>query len=163
MLPWVSVTLWSVSRIQTSYRSYSLGIAWSVLGVVPNLGTVWALDGDVGGLVGAELLAVGTDPLLGWGLLVDLVELLLGWSGLVGGFGGGCGEDVSADDTKVGEDLSELGVCDEQGDQDSQVSGGCKVNSVPRWIYSPWSTSFLASALETGTTPFCLARDGSPA
>jgi len=92
--------------------------------VVSDLGAVGALDSDVGRVLRAELLTIGADPLLGRGLLVDLVELVLVGSCLVGGLGGGGCEDVSSDEAEVIEDLSELGVGNEEGNEHSQVRGG---------------------------------------
>lgn len=76
-----------------------------------------------GSLAGADGLAVLGDPLVGRGLLVDLVELLLAGSGLLSRVGGNGGEKVSTDESEVGDDLSHLGVGEDEGEERSEVDG----------------------------------------
>jgi len=101
-----------------------LGISRCVLGVVPDLGAAWALELELWGVVRAEFLTVWADPLLGWCFLVDLIEPLLVRSGLVGSLGGSGRKDISADQAEVIEEFTCFTVCDEKGDQSSEVSGG---------------------------------------
>ena len=102
----------------------SLRITRCVLGVVSHFSiTSGVLELELGSVLSTELLAIGSDPLFGRSLLVNLIELVLIRSSLVGCLGSGRSEDVSANDTKVIQKLSEFRVGDEESDEYAEVSG----------------------------------------
>ena len=153
--------LWCGFRSWNNIRKNILSVSWCVLGVVANLRTIGSLELQLGGLVGAESLAVGTDPLLGRSLLVDLVELFLSGTSLVGGLGGTGGKDVTANKAEILGEFSDLRVGDEEGEEDTEVSGGCLSVYFRARVYCrkgeqdiPWSASFCKSSPLTGMTPF---------
>ena len=57
--------------------------------------------------------------------MVCLVEGLLIGPDLLSDLDGTAGKDVSADGTEIRDDLSCLRVGDEEGDESSEVGGGC--------------------------------------
>ncbi len=69
-------------------------------------------------------LTVSTDPLVGWSFLVNLVKLRLIRSNFVGGFGSAGRKNISTDEAEVLNELAELGVGDEEGDENAKVCGG---------------------------------------
>lgn len=102
----------------------SLCIRGVILGVHSELGSSGTLELKFGSLVLAYSLTIGTNPFTGRRRLVNLVEITLIGSGLVSGSLGCCGEEVSGDETQVGEQLSGFRVGGEKGDQSPQVSSG---------------------------------------
>lgn len=72
-------------------------------------------------LVGADLLAILGHPLVGRRLLVDLVELAVTGTNLVGRLGCDGTEHALADRAQVLDNLAELGIGQEESQEDSKV------------------------------------------
>lgn len=96
--------------------------------MVSSLGTSGALDLDVWSLVGTKPLTVGTDPLMRRRFLVNGVEFFLRGSRFVGSLSRGGSEDISANDAKIFQKFSGFRVGEEEGNENTNVGSGCKIN-----------------------------------
>lgn len=101
--------------------SIVLGIhAESALGDARDANTL----GEDGRLVRADSAPALGDELVLRGGLVDLPELVFGRGDLVGGLGGADGEEVAADEGEVGQEFTDFGVGEDEGEEGAKVLDG---------------------------------------